>query len=510
MEEEADQYSVRSENLSPLRAPGSGDRYDALGRVIREGWRLGQTDGTWRDLYYSAGWQVIKEDETKPVNGQQTTTHTRDNVWSLSYVDDMIFSEGLDWGAGSNWRRTYPLSDAQHNVTSLLRQDGQGAWQVAERYLYTPYGLFTVLDGVIGPDGSATTDWSADGDGQSDYAWRYLHQGGRWTGEDRMYHFRRRTLDPISGRWNTVDPLGYVNGLNLQEYVGSNPVSRLDPSGEIVFLPFLFLGLAVAGTATVVAGSEMMNASYEDQIRAMNRGENNGWFTAGTRLVEGGSTAAMIGMAGFGAPASGSVLGGLTGLSPVLGTAVGLGALSYGLYGTGQAVGELSRNWGQLDWFQRINGVAGIAGPWAAGGLTSRASATAFRWGYANAAAVSVPRTFQLPTSSVSAPRSAGAISTATREAAQAAQVQNGRAYLGWITREGRVGLVEATPQLPGHVEAAARGLIPEGSRGFSLVVTKQGEVLVNPLSRLNMDLPNCKLPADMVDAVKTGLKTGG
>lgn len=36
---------------------------------------------------------------------------------------------------------------------------------------------------------------------------------------------------PTLGRWVTADPAEYVDGPNLYQHVGSNPVNRVDPSG---------------------------------------------------------------------------------------------------------------------------------------------------------------------------------------------------------------------------------------------------------------------------------------
>ena len=96
----------------------------------------------------------------------------------------------------------------------------------------------------------------------------------------------------------------------------------------------------------------------------------------------------------------------------------------------------------------------------------------------------------------------------ATGRAAQAAQVAPGRAYLGWMTPEGEIGIVEASPQLPGHTAAVAQGVIPAGSRGFSFVISQEGQMFFTPESALNMDLPGYALPNNVLDAVKAGLKT--
>ena len=51
-------------------------------------------------------------------------------------------------------------------------------------------------------------------------------------GAYRLYHVRNRVLNSDLGRWLRRDPLGYVDGANLYEYVRSNPLAGLDPRGS--------------------------------------------------------------------------------------------------------------------------------------------------------------------------------------------------------------------------------------------------------------------------------------
>lgn len=64
------------------------------------------------------------------------------------------------------YQRLYVQQDANFNVTSLTDDSGV----VVERYVYDPYGKQTVLE----------ANWSVDADGQSDFAFRHGHQGGKY------------------------------------------------------------------------------------------------------------------------------------------------------------------------------------------------------------------------------------------------------------------------------------------------------------------------------------------
>jgi RHS repeat-associated protein len=47
-----------------------------------------------------------------------------------------------------------------------------------------------------------------------------------------LYHVRHRVYDTRMGRWITRDPLGYVDGMGLYEYVRSAPMVNSDPDGR--------------------------------------------------------------------------------------------------------------------------------------------------------------------------------------------------------------------------------------------------------------------------------------
>jgi RHS repeat-associated protein len=48
----------------------------------------------------------------------------------------------------------------------------------------------------------------------------------------RLYFYRDRSYDPQTGRFMQRDPLEYIDGMNLYEYVKNSPILYLDPSGN--------------------------------------------------------------------------------------------------------------------------------------------------------------------------------------------------------------------------------------------------------------------------------------
>jgi RHS repeat-associated protein len=48
-----------------------------------------------------------------------------------------------------------------------------------------------------------------------------------------FYYYRNRILDPASGRFISEDPLAFIDGPNLYQYVKNNPIKRPDPLGLV-------------------------------------------------------------------------------------------------------------------------------------------------------------------------------------------------------------------------------------------------------------------------------------
>jgi RHS repeat-associated protein len=120
-------------------------------------------------------------------------------------------------GDGTLDERLYVVQDANYNVTAIFDNSGN----VVERYVYDPFGQVTVLD----------AGWVKRSAG-SQFAWQYLHQGGRFDATSGLYHFRHRDYSPTLGRWTGLDPIRYAAGdVNLYRALGNGPVIWLDPNG---------------------------------------------------------------------------------------------------------------------------------------------------------------------------------------------------------------------------------------------------------------------------------------
>jgi len=183
--------------------------YDAIGR------RISRTVGSnTRHFYYSKAWQMLEE----RVN--TATTAVRNYVWSLAYIDAMVLrddnsvSGNLGISGSGLGRRLYVQQDGNWNVTALLNTSGA----VQERIVYDPYGNNLFLDA----SGSPTTE---------SFTWIYLHQGGRLELNTGLYLFRNRDHSTALGRWMQQDPEKYVDGINLYQFGGSDPVGFNDPLG---------------------------------------------------------------------------------------------------------------------------------------------------------------------------------------------------------------------------------------------------------------------------------------
>ncbi len=177
------------------------------------------TDNLWQ------GWQTVEERD--PFGGTGSTdTSIKQYIWG-SYIDECIQlttytilgTQSLAAGA------YYLLQDLLFRAVALTNSTGG----IVEAYDTDAYGNTLIFTGP-GADGI----WFANDDVQSGYgANEIIYCGYRYDPETELYYVRNRTYRPTLGRWIQRDPIGYVGGVNLYEYVESNPVNAVDPWGKI-------------------------------------------------------------------------------------------------------------------------------------------------------------------------------------------------------------------------------------------------------------------------------------
>jgi len=165
-----------------------------------------------------------------------------------NYIDEVLLMK-----AGEN--DYYYAHDHLYSPAALIDSSGT----VLERCEYDAYGNCSIFEPNFAPDP----------DGKSDYENPYLFTGRRLDILDnsslKIQYNRNRYYDYYTGRWLTHDPLGinpaggthnplqvtgqYKEGVNLYEYVGSNPVVYSDAYG-LWFFKITTIGWRIKGIGT--------------------------------------------------------------------------------------------------------------------------------------------------------------------------------------------------------------------------------------------------------------------
>lgn len=159
--------------------------YDQFGRRTSK-----VVDGAQVNFVYD-GDQAVGEQVNGSTTSQLTGLAIDEHIARYSGQDQLVY-----------------LTDALGSIIAQTKADGT----FQNRYGYSPYGQV-----------------SSDADDKGN-----PHQyTGRENDRTGLYYYRARYYMPSCGRFISEDPIGTKGGLNVYGYVNGDPVSMIDPSGEL-------------------------------------------------------------------------------------------------------------------------------------------------------------------------------------------------------------------------------------------------------------------------------------
>ncbi len=169
------------------------------------GWQIGTltVNGDVREFKHGYDGSILSE--TTPANGTRT------------YINGGI--DHVMWSLDSMGAETtkYWLNDINGSVYGLAGAGGN----VLERQRMTAYGKVSLTDAAGAPQVFSTTGN------------RTGYQGLLGVPEVGVDNSRHRMYDPTTGRFLSRDPWGMVNGADVMNFCGGDPINFRDPMGTV-------------------------------------------------------------------------------------------------------------------------------------------------------------------------------------------------------------------------------------------------------------------------------------
>jgi len=191
--------------------------YDFLGRLTQ----ITYPDDSYTKFYYDALGRKFREEEwdatPSKVSERRYVYNGFTVILELDGSDDpvaeYVYGPNVGGGIGGLLFQkragaySYYHYDAQGNVTSITDE----MENAVALYEYSAYGRLLTKAGTAAND--------------------FLYSTKPYHAKSGLYYFGFRWYDPATGRWMTRDPLNVLDGFNLYQYAGGDPVSTVDPYG---------------------------------------------------------------------------------------------------------------------------------------------------------------------------------------------------------------------------------------------------------------------------------------
>ena len=198
--------------------------------------------GNHSDFTYDPFSRCIKIVETR----SGSVSDTKQFVWvggkiretrdASSALTAQYFTRGEKVGSTINFYTKDHLGSIREKT------DNSGA--INSQLAYSPWGEPTLLQGASLP--------------QFTYGGMYAHDPSKLN----LTWFRQYSAS--SARWLNRDPFGESQGTNLFGYVGNNPISYVDPSGQslVAALPFIAPFVASPAVLIVIGGAAILGTVW--------------------------------------------------------------------------------------------------------------------------------------------------------------------------------------------------------------------------------------------------------
>lgn len=183
--------------------------YDSGGQRIRK--VIERNGGKKLERLYLGEVEVYRESQGTTLELERETLHLSDGETRICRIDTLTFEDTHPKPNAQNLS-TYTYSNHLGSATLELDEDAA----IISYEEYHPFGTTAYRSG------RSTAEVSLK---------RYRYSGKERDDETGLYYYGARSLIPWLGRWSSADPAGFVDGLNVFQFVENNFIKNSDDFG---------------------------------------------------------------------------------------------------------------------------------------------------------------------------------------------------------------------------------------------------------------------------------------